>query len=232
MTDQTTTTERDLFEVFKRTRRLTDRATVAFSTGKDALVVLDVASCMGFKLAGYFMYLVPGLRCQESYLKLIEARYRIEILRVPHLALSELIKSNTYRFDSAPGEKVQYTEFRDLRAYVRKQTGNDWIISGEKKTDSLQRRGMLSDFNCIDEKNQNAFPLADWSDKRVWTYINLHRLPICPTYGAHAIHSYEPHDPKAILAMQAHYPDDVERVLEYFPLLRAEIVKQQIRKRA
>ena len=82
------------------------------------------------------------------------------------------------------------------------------------------------------EKNQNAFPVADWSDKRVWTYINLHRLPICPTYGAHAIHSYEPHDPKAIVAMQQHYPDDVEKVLEYFPLLRAEIVKQQIKKRS
>lgn len=81
-----------LFEPIKTQARLTDSVIVGFSGGKDSIVCLDL--CMRYfqNVKPYFMYLVPGLEFQEDMLRRYEARYGVEITRLPHFECSNFLK--------------------------------------------------------------------------------------------------------------------------------------------
>jgi phosphoadenosine phosphosulfate reductase len=227
----------DPMEIMKRCRGAADSCLVAFSGGKDALVTLDAAKKMFDRVAGYFMFTVPGLKCQENYLRLIEARYEIEILRVPHIALTQMLKFSMFRFHSNAAEELSLARMKDIKNYARSKTGIDLVLSGEKKCDNLNRRGYISQCNGLDLTTDDGYPLADWSQRHVWSYIQTFQLPVSPTYAFFGQRSFEPTSftPERVERLKRlgeHYPEDLELICEYFPFIKALLLREKVKDEA
>lgn len=218
----------DLFATIKALARLTDTVIIAYSGGKDAAVTLDLAARHFKTVKAYFMYVVPNLRCQDNYISLIEARYsNLEpVLRVPHLGLAQMLRHGAFRVHTELAEKLPNSpEFKHIKHYVRTKLGNHWILGGEKKTDSLTRRAWLSGYKNIDHNFRLGFPVSEWTDRHIWSYCAMQRLPLMPTY-AFQTRSFDPTHTDSLAELMVNYPDDVEKIFEVFPLMRAVLARE------
>ncbi|MBP2058606.1 phosphoadenosine phosphosulfate reductase [Lactobacillus colini] len=217
-----------LLDAIKTQSQITDSVIVSFSMGKDSIVTLDL--CMRyFKHVGaFFMYLVPGLEFQENTLKKYEKYYGIEILRVPHFE-----NSNFYRYGSFrdPDFTVPLVKINDIYAYVRKQTGVEWIAGGEKIADSIVRLSMLKHSGSVDVKRRRFYPVMYWHDKEIKEYIKYHRL-LYPEFNRKLGFSFHSLAGKELAAIKDIYPKDYQRILKFFPEAQAGVLQYEMNKKS
>lgn len=214
------------YDIFRGLRERTDEVIVAVSRGKDSLALLDVACRTFRRVEAYCMVLVPGLSFVEDYLAYLERRYPpLTIDRVPHWWLSEAFRTGTFRPLTRTCPRIG---IRDIQAAQRERTGVRWIISGEKRCDSLQRRGMLSASGTIDEKVSVAYPLADWSGRHVYQYLKHQAIPLPTDYRLFSRSFSCQLDGPTLSLMKDHYPDDYAKVLQTFPFAEAGVLRHRL----
>ena len=210
--------------VIRQARQLTDAVLVGLSGGKDSLAVLQLASEHGFKLAAYFLYFVPGIRFQEEVLRYCERRYGLKVLRLPHWGLSHQLREWVFRGPHYAGDCPRL-KLIDVENYARRQTGIQWIATGQRKDDSLERRAMLSRCGGIDIGNRRFYPLAEWGRRHVFSYLARARVPLPADYkmfgGSWGGRLYA----EDLAAIKRSYPDDYETILRYFPYAEAQITR-------
>lgn len=218
------------------------RVIVGVSTGKDSLAVLDLC-CKFFgpeNVRPYFMFLVPDLRFQSDYLSYLERRYSLQILRIPHWGLSDLFRANTFRFYNTRSTSLRRLRARDIDAYLRKQTGIDWIATGEKACDSVERNAMIRRVSGIDTKRRRLFPLAFWQQATVYNHLKENSIALPPEYSLStaAFDSKRRNSMsfgnlwhKSIAWIKSRYPDDYQKIVRQFPLIEVQFLRQQILER-
>jgi 3'-phosphoadenosine 5'-phosphosulfate sulfotransferase (PAPS reductase)/FAD synthetase len=189
--------------------------TAFFSTGKDSIVMCDLLFRAGINFIPVFMYFVDGLSFIERILTAYERRWNKRIERVPHFTAMNL-KAGTKKYKMA-----------DVETGLRNQTGASWIALGYKKNDGMARRGMPARLPYgIDERNRKLYPVADWSDRRIMSYIKLHKLPLPVEYNFMAKQGGQSHDlsvPDAmsLLMIKRNFPSDYKKIIAEFPRLDA-----------
>jgi len=213
-----------LTEIVKRAAAMTDQITVGFSTGKDSIAALDLCARHFKKVAAFFMFVVPGLSFQEAYVSQAERRYGIKIVRLPHWSLSTSFRVNYYRPGCDASAKTPEISLNDVEAWLRKEHGATWFAYGQKKNDSLERRGMLSACGGIDVKGRRVYPVAEFSDKQVWAYLRLHRLPV-PIDYAFFRRSFGGLTPEELRGVRDHFPKDFAKIVAQFPEIEAAIAR-------
>lgn len=200
---------------------------VGVSGGKDSIVTLDLARKYAASVRGFFMYCVPGLGFQNRYLDYLSRRYEIEIDRVPHPIRSRWLRQGTYRL--APDRQAPILSFADVYEQLRAETGSEWIVAGEKKRDSLQRRGMLTKSGGFDEKRLWICPLSDWSNRQVYCYLKERGIPLPPDYRLSLTTSFGGLYHEELSAIKERYPDDWKKILQEHPFLEAIFARQRIK---
>jgi len=212
---------------------------VAFSCGKDSLVCLDLAVKTFEKVQPYFLYWVKGLSFQERTLQWAEQRYGLEVLRLPHAFLSTFYIASDLRHD-LPIDKLQKKmSLTDQENAIRAQTGITFIVTGQKRAESLWRRGALYEVaqtQGISMKRRTIFPLVDWADSDVWSYLKLNKVPTPADYRVFA--GLAPHSPswdlnskrqgKYLQRIKEVWPDDYAKIVAQFPLAEALIKREEI----
>ncbi|WP_043586684.1 phosphoadenosine phosphosulfate reductase family protein [Geminisphaera colitermitum] len=214
-----------LTRIVKQAAALSDQAAVGFSTGKDSIVALDLC-CRHFKkVTAFFMYVVPGLSFQDAYLRQAERRYGIEIIRLPHWSLSTAFQVNYYRPGSDLSAKTPDLTIVDVEAYLRAKTGATWFAYGQKKNDSLERRGMISACGGVDVKSRRLYPVGDYSDRQIFAYMKHRRLPVPVDYQLFG-HSFGLLEPLELRQVREHFPADFAKIVKVFPEIEAAIARQ------
>jgi len=140
--------------------------------------------------------------------------------------LSTYLKAGTYRFHSE-ATKIPAVTIGDMRTHVRSLTGIEWVLSGEKKSDSLTRRGWLTKCNGIQYHLKIAYPVADWTNKNVWAYINYNNVPVAPDYKL-LTGSFSVTDKSTLVEIYNEYLDDFKRIERVFPFVRAVIAQAEL----
>jgi phosphoadenosine phosphosulfate reductase len=196
---------------------------VAFSGGKDSLALLDLCAQRFQRIEAFWLYWIKNLSFQEAVLEWAENRYHLKIYRLPHFGLPAVMDNQLLTWARASQRYLGRFTPRQLDDHVRRHFGLSWIASGEKKCDSLQRRGMLSQAGEWDEKRQHYYALANWSNRAVWAYLHSRRIPIPSEYLClkRSFGGFRGEDLEAI-AQQ--YPNDYARILEVFP--NAEAIRK------
>ena len=195
-------------------------------SGKDSLVVLDQLSLAGFKIVGYHLYVVPGLSFRERYLLGLERRYKISIIRWPHPDLAHLMRQGVYRHPLPNFPALSFNEVFDA---LRWEVGVEWIATGEKMVDSLQRRGMMKRHapDYLEKNRRVAWPIADWNDRQVRAYLRQRRLPLPPEYGAVGRGwGGSPLEREGLRWLHERHPQDFRRYRLFFPAVEAGLYQQ------
>jgi len=215
------------FAVIRALAELTDSVLVGVSGGKDSVVTLDLCMNHFAHVAGYFFYIVPGLSFQDEWLHATERRYGITIHRRPHSLLTQVYRAGMYRPKSFATDRVEPITATEAENEVRSSTGLDWIATGERRAESLQRCGMLSACSGLDAKRKRAYPIAFWPVEAVRRYIKWHNLQVSADSALLGRSFGEIGQPAGLKAIAEHWPDDFLRIKEHFPHVEAVLARER-----
>lgn len=221
-----------LYDSIRVAADCTREVIVGFSCGKDSIAALDLCAERFDRIEAYFMYLVPGLGFQERYLAYIERRYGITILRVPHFGLAQMLRGASYRphgdLSSLGTHACPVLKPLDVWEYVRAHFGIDWIATGEKLIDSIERRASLPK-NGVHIERRICYPVLDWTNKHVWSYVRQRKIQLPPDYRLFG-RSFGRLFPKELIGIRDNFPDDYEKILARFPWAEAQVKRYEFGK--
>lgn len=202
----------------------------ATSCGKDSVCALSLC-CQTFeRVQPYFMYLVPGLEFQERYLAYLERLFKVSILRIPHWGLSRLLRGASFRHPTAATATLQFVRIRHVEAWLRKETGIQWMATGEKAIDSLERNAYIRKCDGIDDVRQRIYPLAYWNHAAVFNYLKSHGIALPASYSTGRRRSFGSLWYDEVAYVRERHPADFERIKRVFPLIEAQLMRHQLRK--
>jgi phosphoadenosine phosphosulfate reductase len=122
----------------------------------------------------------------------------------------------------------------DIYSYARQQTGAHWIAAGERIADSIIRRAMIKQSGTIDHKRGRIYPVAGFSRKQIFDYMQFKGLyrsreadVIEKASKGTGSGSFGNFTPEAIQAIRDYYPADFEKIREVFPLVESIIKRKQ-----
>lgn len=193
---------------------------VAYSGGKDSLVVMDLCLKARKRVVAYMMVFLPGMDYYASRRALAEKRWGVEVREYLHWNTTFFLRQGIFRPE--PDLTVPALRLRDVEATVRKDTGLNWIGYGYRSVDSLQRRAMLHrDFpNGICEKWGRFAPIHDWTQTQVLAYLSRARIPQ-PAESKRKVFGMSLL-PECLAWLRRDWPEDYKRVLKVFPLASAQ----------
>lgn len=208
-----------LYDPIRTMAAMTNEVIVAFSGGKESCVLLDLCTRFFDRVEAFFMYQVPGMSFQEKTLKWYEDKYSISIKRLPHFGTSRYLRYGVYR---EPDFEVPIIGMNDIYDFMRDRTGVYWIAAGERCADSIWRNAMIKHSGSIDETRGRFFPLAYWNKKETLEYIRVKKLYL----GGESRwlgHSFAEIQGRELAMIKKHYPSDLERVKNIYPLCEGAI---------
>ena len=202
-------------DCIEHVRSLTREVMLFCSLGKDSIVVLDKIYGKFDRIVCVFMYFVPHLEHIDRWIGYVRARYpKVEFVQVPHWNLTYILRTGLY---CVPHPDVRLMKLRDVVENMRISTGIDYVFLGMKKADSLNRRLMLDGYASGHYVNMGlCYPLAEWTQKEVLSYMRHHGLPEPVRYGRNASNGVGFNE-DCFLWMRKNFPGDLEKIYEVFP---------------
>lgn len=196
----------------------TDAVIIAFSGGKDSMIVLDLASQRGYRrLMAYHRYFLPDLEYTKSVVAFAKERYGIDVFTFQDPTTIDFIKRGTF-CTARPG--LTLWTMNDIEDYVRMKTGIEWVGVGYRCQESLERNAMLKrDWPYgINLQRRMFAPIRDWGPRHVKAYFAWRRLPLPPSaqqvWNGRSGFGLKPDH---MAWARRYWPKDYERILTVFP---------------
>ena len=186
------------------------------SFGKDSLVLLDLLYPRFKRILCVFMYFVKDLEHINRWIKWAQAKYpRAEFIQVPHWNLTYILRSGLY---CVPNPNVKVMKLADVVKSTRLKYGIEYCFLGMKKADGMNRRLMLNTYEEDGyEHNGLVYPLADWTQKDILSYMKQHNLPTPIRYSLKAS-SGVGFNEDCLLWLRNNYPQDLAKIYKTFPM--------------
>jgi len=210
-----------LFDPIKTQSKITDSVIVAFSGGKESVVVLDMCFRYFKKVQPFFMYICPNLSFQERTIAWYEKKYQTSIIRVPHMDVSEFFHYGSFR---PPDYTFPIVSINDIYHYIRLQSDIWWIAAGERINDSIVRRAMMKKSGSIDTQRGRFYPVAMWNKHEVIDYIKFHHLYLGEDSRKLGF-SFKSLWGKELAMLKEYFPDDYQKVIRQYPFAEAGVLR-------
>lgn len=215
-----------------------DTVMLSFSAGKDS-VAAWLALRRYFKtIVPVYMYLVPGLRLVEEGLRYYEDFFETHIIRLPNPTAYEMMNAGVHQtpdrilaIEESPLPTFSKDEVFQL---VREDWGlpeSTFVAMGVRAADSPNRRSTIMKYGSVNEnRNPPTFqPVWDWNKARLIDELKAAGAHLTDDYRLFG-RSFDGIDFRFLYPLKRHYPDDYERILEWFPLADADIARWEFHK--
>ena len=165
----------------------------------------------------FFMYFIAGLDYTEHWCSFAEKRWGVEVHRMMSWATTGLLHDGSF----CNAYPIPRLKMIDTERAARQHFGwqDAWVATGMRLNDSLERRGMLnswaSGYRLL--SSRRCAPIAEWSEREVYAYLQRARLPIPDMGIMERTHGFNL-QPQCMYWMRKNWPDDYKRVLKVFPL--------------
>ncbi|MHB8123149.1 MAG: phosphoadenosine phosphosulfate reductase family protein [Desulfuromonadaceae bacterium] len=145
---------------------------VAFSGGKDSVVILDLVKRSGVKFDAH--YNITGIDPPELYYFIRDQHPEVQRHR-PEITMWALIVKKRM----PPTRRVRY-----CCEYLKERGGQGRkVITGIRWAESVRRGKRRMVETCFkDDRKTFLHPVIDWTDGDVWSYIKGNNLPYCYLY--------------------------------------------------
>lgn len=220
------------YSIIKRASNHTDSAILMFSGGKDSIACLDLAAKYFKNIIPVYLYFVRGLSFKEIHFKYYQKKYNVNIVQFPRCEdLSRHINSGAYQI-----KKIKIPSIRqyEMDLFLRRTLDESWIIYGYKRSDSLQRRGILN-ANCsdgekkytggIDLRNQKIYPIANWTELDVFRYLKMKKLPLSAEYSS-GFRDINALKGDALVWIYNNFRNDYFLIKKQYPFIEAELIRR------
>jgi phosphoadenosine phosphosulfate reductase len=144
---------------------------LAFSGGKDSIVILDLAKRAGVKFdAQYNLTTVDP----PELVNFVKTFHEVKIQR-PKKTMWQLIDENNF----PPIRKIRYCCEELKETYGEGRT----VITGVRWAESPRRSKRKMNESCFrNSRKRYLHPIIDWTDGDVWAYIRENGLRYCSLY--------------------------------------------------
>jgi len=214
---------RDMLRVMRESIAVVDCPIVLFSTGKDSIVTLDIINQYFKNYKIIYMFFVKNLSFVDKILDYYSKKYNKEIIQIPHFTTLNTIGKGIFDFKK---NNESFLKLSDMEKHIRKITECEWLVSGEKKMDSLPRRIMIKhEGDGVDLKHKKIYPIADWTENDVMKYIKIKKLPLPINYqfGFRNIDSLQKN---SLLWIKNNFYEDYLKIKEVFPLIDTLLLEE------
>lgn len=205
-----------MFKEIKNISQKLESCIIMFSCGRDSIVMLDLFhKYFKNKTKILYLYFYPNLSIRNEIIKYYENQYEIKIEQFPHWDTSYLYL-----------KKIKFKQ-KDIEDYFRYKYNISYIAYGYRRSESIQRFGMLNNSNIkngIDLKNKKCYPLMNWSRKQIEYYIKKERLKLSVDYysGYRDINVFKG---DALLWLYNNHKEDYEKIKIVYPGIEGELIR-------
>lgn len=204
-----------------------------FSCGKDAIAAYIQLRRFFKEIIPVYHYLHPDLNFINKSLAYYEGIMGRHIIRVPNSKLYESLNAGTLQTKKSWAfiKKMKLPNFDndDVNGYIRDDLGLDENIMtaiGVRQSDSLNRWRSINKYGAINEKRKTFYPVYDWNIERLKNEIRESGIKLPVDYKIWG-KSFDGLDYRFIKPLKDHFPDDYEKLKEFFPLLDIEIKRYE-----
>jgi hypothetical protein len=214
---------------------------LSFSRGKDSVATWLYLRENGFEILPYTLYVVPGLGYQERALKYYEDFFGQHIMRLPHPHFYYLLNNGVWMpptdwatikaFDLPSSDTLSFATVDNLVANDAGWTDPmPWCAMGMRRADNLMRMTLIDQCGVMGSRARRFFyPIWDWKIDDVCEIIDRYDAAIAVDYelfgwrGTTETMSY-----RRLKRVRDHYPEDWEKMLEWFPLLDSQMFRYEV----
>lgn len=211
----------------------TDTVLMSFSCGKDSLAAWLAIRPRFKTIVPFYLWSVPGLGFIEGSLRYYEDFFQTHILRLPHPSFWRQLNNFMWQ----PPERIQVIRaagmpsfnYDDINRFLIQQhdlPDTTFCVSGVRAVDSPNRWASMKQHGPINWKRRYCYPVWDMRKDALIDLLNSHNVKLPVDYAMFG-RSFDGVDYRFLKPIQEHYPEDYERILEWFPLARLEIMRYE-----
>lgn len=200
-----------------------------FSCGKDAIASYIQLKRYFHKIVPIYHYLHPDLDFINESLDYYEKVFDTKIIRVPNQKLYEHLNRGLFQ-DFTTWKAVLKMNLPDFDNDDANQMVKDdlelddnvFTAIGVRSADSLNRRRTIIKYGAINENRKTFYPVYDWNMEKLIEEIKKSGIKLPIDYKIWG-KSFDGLDYRFIKPLKDNFPNDYEKLKQYFPLIDVEL---------
>lgn len=217
-------------EALQFLRSLDEPVFLSFSCGKDSIATWIAMHKHKIPVLPVYFYTVPGLRIVQESIDYFENYFGQEIPQYPHPSLYRMLEANVYqtpeRLKVLDNAQLPVPDLTLIWEEIKSDYGlpGTYVADGVRAADSIVRRASLTKHGVIKKHSKKVSPIADWLKAEVMQCLEDNNVKLPVDYKLWG-RSLDGLDARFMKPLKEHYPDDYERVAEYFPLIELDLLR-------
>lgn len=221
-------------KIIETKRRLSELAEkhegiiVSYSTGKDSMILMDLATKTFRRVVALHMYFVKGLGYIEGGLEYARARWGCEVIQYPHWLYFHAIRDSHY-CNYANAESLEPVQLIDIYKLAMQETGLRLVATGARKSDGLWRRRWFKNIQKSSKYDGIIFPLEEWLRLDIQAYMKSNAIPVpeLSSTGRGDATGISTNN-ASILWLYDRHPEDYEKMRRVFPYIGTVVARREM----